>query len=146
MGKEKRFKRGLGLMTGVMLIVLLGVPVTAAPDPPEAADSPAVITMPQADDNYLEVGVEWVNDYPYCCRSTSSGTVCGNNVCDLSLCDDDAVGAYNRLGGCGWIRRFNYGDRWAWEEDFKGRYKSGGGTEYRYVDTVDLAWFSGLNQ
>ncbi|HIC89768.1 MAG TPA: hypothetical protein EYP04_10265, partial [Anaerolineae bacterium] len=76
----------------------------------------------------LEIGVEYINDYPGWWN-------------DLSKRDDDALGLYNSLGSAGWVKRFAYGNYWAWEEDFK-RW-SRGGTEWRYVDTVDLAYFSG---
>ena len=73
----------------------------------------------------LEIGVEYINDYPGWWN-------------DLSKRDDDALGLYNSLGSAGWVKRFAYGNYWAWEEDFK-RW-SRGGTEWRYVDTVDLAY------
>jgi hypothetical protein len=142
MGKGNRIKGSFLLLLIALLVTTLTLPATAAQGPVSGRGSRG--SAPQGvDDNYLEVGVEWVNDYPYCCRNTSSGQVCGNNVCDLSLCDDDAEGLKNQLGGCGWIKRFNYGNGSAWEEDFKGYSKPGGGTEYRYIDRVDLAYFAG---
>jgi len=119
----------IGLL--VLALALSGAYVQAAGPATEAALSPAGDTEPAgADDNVLEVGVEWVNDYP----GTGS---------DLSATDDDALGLYNRLGSCGWTRRFAYGNSLAWEEDWKGAAKPGGGTEDTYVDNVDLAYFSG---
>ena len=144
MERGNRFRQRCAPLFVVLLTLLLSLPTTAAQGPLPAGGSPDSVAAPQGvDDNYLEVGVEWVNDYPYCCRNTSSGQVCGNNVCDLSLCDDDAEGLRNQLGSCGWIKGFDYGNGMAWEEDFKGQTKPGGGTEYMYVDTVDLAYFSG---
>lgn len=75
----------------------------------------------------LEIGVEYVHNY--------GGT--GN----LPSSDDTARELYDMLGRGGWIRRFIYGNRWAWEEDYKRASK--GGTEYRYLDSVDLAFFHG---
>jgi hypothetical protein len=48
---------------------------------------------------------------------------------------------YSKLGSCGWDKRYRYGNKWAWEEDFKR--SSRGGTEYRYLDTVDLQFYVG---
>jgi hypothetical protein len=119
MEKGNRFKGPIALVMVALLLTLLALPATAAQGP--MPDRGSRDSAPQgADDGYLEVGVEWVNDHPYCCRTTSSGTICGNNVCDLSLCDDDAKGLKNQLGYGGWIKRFDYGNGSAWEEDFKG--------------------------
>lgn len=103
-------------------------PVAFAQDQ-KPADPP--ISAAQADDDggTLEVGVEYVNWYP------GSG--------DLWTTDDDALGLYNTLGSGGWIKRFAYGNGSAWEEDWKASWRPGGGTEHLYVDTVDLAYFSG---
>ncbi len=73
-----------------------------------------------------EVGVEWINKC----------SPCGNG--NLSHCDDDAVGFYNALGSAGAIKRWNWGDQWAWEQDFKYKNAPGGGTDYIYVDQVDI--------
>lgn len=59
------------------------------------------------------------------------------------MTDDDAISLYNRLGACGWTKSFNWGDGAAWEQDWKGAAKPGGGTENSWVDSVDLAYFSG---
>ncbi len=48
---------------------------------------------------------------------------------------------YNRLGACGWNRRYLYGSGSAWEEDFKR--SAAGGTEQNYLDTVDLQFYVG---
>jgi hypothetical protein len=104
-----------------------------------AAQGPAPSTAPGvtepaapagADDGALEIGVEWVVDYPP-----------GWN--DLPATAPDALGLYNRLGGCGWTRRFAWGNGGAWEQDWKGQWKAGGGTEQIWIDTVDLAYFAG---
>jgi hypothetical protein len=80
------------------------------------------------DDGIREVGVEYVNDYP----GTGS---------DLGLTDDDALSFYNRLGNCGWTRRFAWGNGNAWEEDWKRT--AAGGTNNSWIDTVDFAYFTG---
>jgi len=92
------------------------------------ADEP-VVAAGAGDDGVLEVGAEYVNWYP------GSG--------DLYGTDDDAYGIYNQLGAGGWTRRFIYGNGAAWEQDWKVSWRPGGGTEHNYVDTVDLAYFSG---
>lgn len=80
------------------------------------------------DDGLLEVGVEWVNDY-------------GNKASYLPKTDDDALGLYHVLVEDGWSGTFSYGNGNAWEKDWK--LGSNGGTENRYTDAVDLAYFSG---
>lgn len=114
-------------LSALALLSILALPETAASidDPP-----PDVETMSPAgsgDDGRWEVGVEYVNWYP--------------GPGDLYRTDNDANSLYNVLGWAGWTRRFRYGNRWAWEEDWKTSWR--GGKEYRYVDTVDLAYFSG---
>ncbi len=93
------------------------------------ADGPVLAAQADDDGGTLEVGVEYVNWYP------GSG--------DLYGTDDDALGLYNTLGSGGWIKRFAYGNGSAWEQDWKASWRPGGGTEHLYVDTVDLAYFSG---
>ena len=48
---------------------------------------------------------------------------------------------YNRLGACGWNRRYLYNNSLSWEEDFKRA--NLGGTENYYADSVDLAFYIG---
>ena len=43
-----------------------------------------------------------------------------------------------------WLGTFDYGDEWAWEEDFKTQ--SQGGTDYMYADAVDLVYFAGRGE
>jgi hypothetical protein len=106
-------------LTAVLLIAVAGAQAQwLAPD------------APTGDDSTREYGDEWVNDYPS-----------GVGLSDLSQTDDDARGLGNQLASAGWTWRFDYGNGYAWEEDWK---RSGsGGTEYNYVDTVDMAYFSG---
>lgn len=80
------------------------------------------------DDGLPEVGVEWVNDY-------------GERASYLPKTDDDALGLYHLLVEDGWSGTFSYGNGNAWEEDWKNA--QDGGTESRYTDAVDLAYFSG---
>jgi hypothetical protein len=123
------------------LLLVLGLALSTAvaerPTPeryvPAAPAAPAAPAVPQGpEDNYLEVGVEWVEDY-----SALAGF--GN----LPATEPDALGLKNRLTGCGWISRFAFGNNSAWEQDWKGYSKPGGGKEYLYVDNVDLAYFAG---
>jgi hypothetical protein len=144
MEREKQHKRAFGLMAAVLLVAFLAIPTTLAEEPglaPRAADD---VDAPQgADDNVLEVGVWWINDYPACCKWISGVWTCGDSLCDLHQCDDDAQGLKDQLGYGGWTKRFDFPNGRAWEEDFKGLNKPGGGTEWYYVDSVDLAYFSG---
>jgi hypothetical protein len=105
------------------LLVSLGLSGSVA-----RADDPPPEPTGYGDDGRWEVGVEYVNWYPW-------------PTMDLWRTDDDALSLYNVLGWGGWTRRFEYGNRWAWEEDWKVSWR--GGTEYWYVDRVDLAYFSG---
>lgn len=76
-----------------------------------------------------EVGVEWVNDYP-------------GDGDDRTHGDDSANGlVYQLQHYSDWDEDFNFGDEGAWEEDFKA--VSQGGTDYLYVDDVDLVMFVG---
>ena len=105
------------------LLALALMPILTLPGMVARADDPPPEPMTLT----LEVGVEYVHNY--------GGT--GN----LPSSDDTARELYNMLGRGGWIKRFIYGNRWAWEEDYKRASK--GGTENWYLDTVDLAFFHG---
>ena len=105
------------------LLALALMPILTLPGMVARADDPP----PEPTTLTLEVGVEYVHNY--------GGT--GN----LPSSDDTARELYNMLGRGGWIKRFIYGNRWAWEEDYKRASK--GGTENWYLDTVDLAFFHG---
>lgn len=111
------------------LLVLSGA-VTLAMGHPTVPEEATDVQSPTGwgDDSRWEVGVEYVNYYPW---PTS----------DLWNTDDDALGLYNVLGGGGWYRNFAYSNSLAWEKDWKASWR--GGTEHVYVDTVDLAYFSG---
>ena len=84
---------------------------------------------PKDDSNNKEVGVEWVNAYG------SKGKLKG--------CASDAQGFKNALVTDGWSCRFDDGDWYAWEEDFKFKTASGGGDDMHYVDAVDFTYFAG---
>ncbi len=114
-------------LLALALPVILGLTVTMvlADEPPPRTET--VSPAGYGDDGRWEVGVEYVHDY--------GGR--GN----LPSSDDSARELYHMLGRGGWTRSFIYGNRWAWEEDFK-RY-SRGGTEHRYLDRVDLVFFHG---
>jgi len=75
------------------------------------------------------IGVEWVNQYH-------------GRAGDLSNNDDNALGFYNTLSG---TRQFQWGDDWAWDEDFEesGVGAPAAGTDQLYADNVDIVFFSG---
>jgi hypothetical protein len=70
------------------------------------------------------VGVEWINDFhdDRCVQD------------DLSYCDDQAVGFYNKMGDRGHERVFNWGNDNAWETDF--RSSAFGGDSLNWSDNV----------
>ncbi len=78
-------------------------------------------TTSQDEDGKYEVLVEWINKYP--------------DADDLSQCDDSAEGLMNKLSSKGWSTR-EYGNSRVWESDFHEN-------QQKYVDDVDLAFFSG---
>lgn len=122
-------KKLLWLLVAVALVVGLVVPASASV-PAQPARTPNVETPTGAgDDSAWEVGAEYVNWY-------GGGS-------DLYQTDDDAYWLYTVLGWFGWTKRFIYDNQWAWEQDWKASWRPGGGTESAYVDTVDLAYFSG---
>lgn len=84
---------------------------------------------PKDDSNNKEVGIEWVNAYG------SKGKLYNN--------DRNARGFKDELVADGWSCKFDDGDWYAWEEDFKFKTASGGGDDMHYVDAVDFAFFSG---
>ena len=49
-------------------------------------------------------------------------------------------GMWDKLNGW-FVRRYNYAESWAWEEDFKR--SDLGGTEQNYIDSVDLQFYVG---
>ena len=90
-----------------------------------------------------EVGVEYVANYPYCCRNGN----CGWSVCDLPCAANNAWGFYNTLRGY-WPARactvghcFIWGNANAWEQDFKRH--ALGGTNNNWVDDVDIVFYEG---
>jgi len=120
-------------IVALLLVSTLALSTAVAERPTPDKAAPAAPAAPQGpEDNYLEVGVEWVEDY-----SALAGF--GN----LPATQPDALGLRNQLTGCGWISRFAYGNGAAWEQDWKGYSKPGGGKEYAYIDNVDLAYFAG---
>ena len=75
------------------------------------------------------IGVEWVRQY--------NGLA--NNLTNTKA---QAEGFYNTLSG---VRRFNWGDDLAWDQDFEqqGQGSPNTGTDTTWVDAVDAAFFSG---
>jgi len=124
------------LLVPLSLLLFFGPTALAAtPDGPPAPAAPQ-----QADDNALEVGTEWVQNY----------SACGLN--NLSATLPDARGLGNKLTATNWILFFpyptprwswnyDYGNSSVWETDFKRA--SAGGSENIYPDSVDFAYFSG---
>jgi hypothetical protein len=85
------------------------------------------------DDNSVEVGVEWVNDY-------------GGADNDLNNCDDSAKGLYNNMGSIGWTKNFENGDDNAEESHFQSSGDQNwpdSAEDSNYVDAVDICLFSG---
>jgi len=119
-----------------MLAAMLPAPVALAGE-----DSTGGV-FPTHDDNSLEVGVWWVEDYP----------PAGSGGPDLPATRPDALGLRNELhstcrlrifGICiwhwptpTWTPRYVYGNGNAWESDWTTH-------ENNYVDRVDLAYFAG---
>ena len=124
-------RKGTRVLTSALVLVALTLilasswamaqePQSALPDPKALAASPEG----WGDDGVLEVGVEWINDFP--------GT-----VDDRSHWDESCDGLYYRLLADGWSSRFHWTDWSAWETDFKSA--SRGGSENSYADNVDIA-------
>ena len=81
------------------------------------------------DDGIREVGVEWL---------------CYSGGDYLPSSDDLGKRFYNKIGTLSnWNKNFIWGDNSAWEEDFKYDTAPGGGTDIDWIDSVDLALFSG---
>ncbi|MFA7616712.1 MAG: DUF6345 domain-containing protein [Moheibacter sp.] len=74
-------------------------------------------------------GIEWVNDYH-------------GRASDLSNCDNDAEGFYNKLSG---VKKFNYANNNAWDEDFEhmGVGTPSTGYDNLYIDNVNIAFYAG---
>jgi len=134
----------LTLAAMLALLLLLAPSVALAQDDgdvaPAAADG-------RINDNILEFGVWWVEDYP---PAGAAGS-------DLPATRPDALGLRDYLtsncktrlfGICfvnwptpQWTARFVYGNTNAWSTDW--RRSANGGSENSYIDTIDLAYFAG---
>jgi len=78
-----------------------------------------------------EIGIEWVQDY----HSWSWP--------DLMNCKAEAERFQNRLDG---VATFNWGDDYAWDEDFEQQgagFWNPAGTDDIYADNVDIVFYSG---
>lgn len=127
-------KRGAGratslvrLLMAVVLTLVVAGSRALAQEPGQASTDPRdPSTNPQGwgDDGTMEVGVEWINDFP--------GT-----ADDRSHWDESCDGLYYELLNNGWTGRFHWTDWNAWEEDFK--IAARGGNEDLYADNVDIA-------
>ncbi|MFZ2097872.1 MAG: DUF6345 domain-containing protein [Anaerolineales bacterium] len=125
---HRSIKLFVATLTGSILILLLvfGTQFALAKLPVNATPPTAIPDSPTGwgDDGVLEIGVEWINDFP--------GT-----ADDRSHWDESCDGLYNQLLSTGWISRFHFTDWSAYETDFKN--ESLGGSEDAYVDKVDIA-------
>ena len=76
-----------------------------------------------------DIGIEWVKQYH-------------GRANNLSNTQAQAEGLYNTLSG---VRRFNWGDDLAWDQDFEetGVGSPATGTDTSWIDTVNIAFFSG---
>ncbi|HEX2910677.1 MAG TPA: DUF6345 domain-containing protein [Chloroflexia bacterium] len=99
-------------------------------NPVQVSNSPSLHSADMADPF---VGVEWCNNY--------NGTP---GLPDISGTSDSAQGFKTSLQSLpGWSARFDWGNDFAWEEDFKVSTASGGGTDIYWADNVDFAFFAG---
>jgi Family of unknown function (DUF6345) len=74
------------------------------------------------------IGVEWINNY--------------NNLNQLTHEHEDAGGFYDELRfNDGATGLFNWGDSFAWEDDFKANAR--GGHADQWVETADIVYFTG---
>jgi hypothetical protein len=117
---------GVIATTILILLLILGAQFALAnrTGPSIATDATPYTPTGWGDDGTLEVGVEWINDFP------------GTDG-DRSHWDESCDGLYNQLLSDGWTSRFHWTDWNAWETDFKN--ESLGGSEDTYVDSVDIA-------
>ena len=110
--------------------------ITPTPTPPWVT---RVITVtpgapkPTADDDKLEVGIEWVTNVP------KKG---------LSECKWSAQSFYDQFAlpaarAAGWTQIFNWGNGLAWERDFKCLACPGGGADLVWADDADIVYFCG---
>lgn len=114
------------MLVGLLLMTLIvGVSLSYTNDAhSQAPDKPTAIQAPEDDGGTAEVGVEWITDWPGTADDRANWYYSCNDL-------------YNQLGSAGWVKRFNYGNSLAWEEDFKAL--AYGGTNDSYSDSVDLA-------
>jgi hypothetical protein len=75
------------------------------------------------------IGIEWINKYH-------------GRAKDLKNRHNCARGFYNELSG---VRQFEYGNDWAWDQDFEqsGVGAPSTGTDSFYADKVDIVYFAG---
>lgn len=113
-------------VSALVLLLVLGTHFALANKETNLVSQAGIPDSPNGygDDGNLEIGVEWINDFP--------GT--GD---DRSHWDESCDGLYNQLLASGWTSRFHYTDWSAFETDFKN--ESSGGQEDTYVDNVDIA-------
>ena len=138
---KRHFWSKLFYLVTCCVLVFANIGSVVAADTSNTPDSPTQPT--ELDDGVLEVGVYYVNDYENCAPW---------GLGDLGRTDDDALSLRDRLTAANYFLWFTYPTpRWsapivwgngnAWEEDWKRNTASG--TEDNWIDTVDLAYFSG---
>jgi len=82
------------------------------------------------EDHMVDVGVEWINNFPAPCTQNT-----------LSYCDDTSVGFLDGMTSRGHRAVFNWGDGNAFEQDFRDT-NAFIGDDRNWVDNVDFAHFS----
>lgn len=128
MGGNKQLpdrKKYLAIAGVAILLCALVASLAFLAQKPETALAKALASaLGWGDDGTLEVGVEWINDFP-------------GEADDRSHWDESCDGLYYDLLSEGWTGRFHFTDWSAWEKDWKR--SALGGWEDSYADNVDIA-------
>ncbi len=78
-----------------------------------------------------ELGIEWVETYDE------------NEISNLPGAKEAARGFASELEDFGFDWEYDYGNDYAWEQDYKYNGHPEGGEDDAYADNVDICWFSG---
>ncbi|MHA1125323.1 MAG: DUF6345 domain-containing protein [Candidatus Heimdallarchaeota archaeon] len=125
---KNRKRKSILIVTSLSLIFFIPSVLRISPISAKTTDIGSdVLSADNTDDSDNEVGTEYVNysgkDY-------------------LKYSNDIARRFHNKIGSStNWDKKFKYGGNNAWEQDFK--YAAEGGTDSYFIDSVDLAFFSG---
>jgi len=124
---KKRRLLSLGLISCCLFMLPMSQIMFARGDIEHSQRYPTVNDT--GDDDIREIGCEYVkysgDDY-------------------LPNSDDRAYDLYNYIDiAAGWSKKFIWGGNNAWEQDFKFAAAAGGGTDYNWIDAVDLAYYTG---